>query len=210
MTITWHGQYTIKIQTNVTTIIIDPYSPDCGLPLIRSKANIVALSNPASASMSHIKSVQGEPYIIDTPGEYAPQGATLHAMSWYTSEGVERNVQRWHIEGFVLLHVGALNRPLNNDELQELEKTDIDILFLPVGNKESLTVKQAVELLTTIEPRIVIPIHFKIPKLREELESVEPFANEVGAEKSQREKKLTLKSRKKLPEKELATIILMP
>lgn len=209
MIITWHGQYTLKIQSQAATVLIDPYAPNCGLSPLRMKVDIVALSNPMSPTMSHTNGIQGNPRIINTPGEYAINGLALYTLGWNASAGTEQAIQRWHIEHVVLLHVGALNRPLTDQELQEIEKSSIDILFLPIGVGGGLTRHQALELLTIIEPKIVIPIHFKLPKLKEELEGIEEFAKEVGADPRSYESKLTIKSRSKLPDG-LATIILMP
>lgn len=145
--------------------------------------------------------------IINTPGEYTVSGFTLHALGWLTSEGVERSLQVWRIEDMSLLHLGALNRELVDKELQVLEKTSIDVLLLPVGGGSGLSTKQALALITTIEPRVVIPIHFALPGLVEKLDGVEQFAKEMGVDSKQREPKVILKANK-LPTEDVQTIIL--
>lgn len=209
MHISWHGHYTIKLQTGDTTIVIDPYSPETGLPAFRAKANVVALSDPADPSMSQVSGIQGEPTIFNAPGEYAMNGFTLHALGWHDSAGHERTLQRWQIEDIVLLHVGALDRDMTDVEMQELEKTDIDVLFVPVGGGSGLTTKAALSLVSKIEPRVVIPIHYQLPGSKEKLETVDQFAKEMGVNPKQREAKVILK-RKNIPQDELATVILMP
>lgn len=209
MHISWHGQYTLKLQTGEMTIVIDPYSPETGLSPFRAKANVVALSNPTDASMSQVSSIQGEPTIFSSPGEYAMNGFTLHALGWHDEAGSERSLQRWQIEDIVLLHVGALNREMTDPELAELEKTNIDVLFVPVGGGAGLSTKAALSLVSTIEPRVVIPIHYHLAGAKEKLESVEQFAKEMGVNPKQHEPKIILK-RKNIPQDELATVILMP
>lgn len=209
MHITWHGEYTIRLQTGEHSVIIDPYAPDSGLHPFRSRADTIALSNPASKHMSHLAGIQGSSQVINTPGEFNIHDMTLHALGWRSTDGNERNLQRWQIEGMVLLHLGALERDLTTGELQELEKTDIDILFLPIGGGESLSTSQALKLLTTIEPKVVIPIHFQLPKLKHKLETVERFSKEMGVSASERQPKLVMKAAK-LPQEEMATVILMP
>lgn len=209
MHITWHGQYTIKLQANNATIIVDPYSTDTGLPRLRAKADIVACTNPADATMSAVGDIQGDPVIINTPGEYSINEFTLHALGWHDEQGTERNLQRWHIDGMVILHIGALNRELTSAELAELERTSIDILFLPVGGGSGLGTKDALKLLGHIEPRVVIPIHYALPKLTESLDSVEQFAKEMGINPKQADSKVILKANK-LPAEELQTIIIKP
>lgn len=208
MQISWHGQYTVKILTKDDVLIIDPYSPEVGLNAFRAKATLVALSNPSEKAMSHVGGVQGDFAVINTPGEYSIRGFTLYALGWQGEDGHEKNVQLWTIEDTSILHLGALNRELSDKELQEIERVGIDILLLPVGGGSGLNVKQAMTLLTTIEPRMVIPIHYKLPALKEELESVDHFAKELGV-KVEPQPKVIIKA-KNLPQEEMQTVILQP
>jgi L-ascorbate metabolism protein UlaG (beta-lactamase superfamily) len=198
MNITWHGQYTTKIITQGTTLVLDPHDKIKGRQAFRGRADIVALSNPESKEMSHLDGIQGEPMIIDTPGEYSVSGMTLHATSWHGSDGTERSLQRWHIEHMIVLHLGALDRKLSDAELQQLEQTDIDILLLPVSNNGKLSTKDALSMLTVIEPRVVIPINF---------ESAKEFAGQMGISATQAQPKFTI-NRSKLPDDGMESIIL--
>ena len=198
MTITWHGLYTVKIVTQNTTIIIDPHVKTENFPAFRGKATIVALSNPGSPEMSYLDGIQGDPIIINTPGEYSVSEVTLNGTSWLDTDGTEHSLQRWHIENITIAHLGALDRKLEDSELQQLEQTNIDILLLPIDNNGSLSTEDALSMLTIIEPRVVIPINYK---------SVKDFAKQMGVDPSQSQTKLTI-ARRKLPEEGLATVIL--
>ncbi len=201
MQLSWHGQYTIKVVSKETTLILDPSS--------RLKADILSFSNPSDLEMSNISGATPETTIIDTPGEYSLRHFTLHSIGWNTEDGTERNLQRWMIEDIVLLHVGALNRDLNEQELRELELVDIDVLFAPIGGGSGMTKEQAMKMITTIEPRIVVPIHYAIPGSSEKLNALKPFLEEMGVESSQPEKKLILR-KSKLPQEDMQTVILAP
>ncbi len=201
MQLSWHGQYTIKVVSKETTLVLDPSS--------RLKADILSFSNPSDPEMSNISGATPETTIIDTPGEYSLRHFTLHSIGWNTEDGTERNLQRWMIEDIVLLHVGALNRDLNEQELRELELVDIDVLFAPIGGGNGMTKEQAMKMITTIEPRIVIPIHYAIPGSSEKLDALKPFLEEMGVESSQPEKKLILR-KSKLPQEDMQTVILAP
>ena len=209
MHITWHGQYTIKIQTNDTTLVIDPYSPETGLAPFRSKADVVALTNPGDPTMSHLAGIQGEPHIINSPGEYSLRGLTLHAIGWHDGTDSERSLHLWTVEQMTILHLGALNREPSDTEHQQLEKTNIDVLFLPVGNGNGLTTKQALHIVTTVEPRIVIPVHYALPHLKEKLDPVNQFAEEMGVDPRHHESKIILKHNK-LPQDEMTVVLLAP
>ncbi len=201
MQLSWHGQYTIKVVSKETTLILDPSS--------RLKADILSFSNPSDPEMSNISGATPETTIIDTPGEYSLRHFTLHSIGWNTEDGTERNLQRWMIEDIVLLHVGALNRDLNEQELRELELVDIDVLFAPIGGGSGMTKEQAMKMITTIEPRIVVPIHYAVPGSSEKLDALKPFLEEMGVESSQPEKKLILR-KSKLPQEDMQTVILAP
>src|SRR5579864_825673 len=103
MQITWAGNHTIKIVSKDEVIVLDPYSPETGLPSFRSKATILGLTNPQEKTSSHISGIQGEPTIINTPGEYAIRGFTLYALGWSDADNLERNIQLWGIEDMLLL-----------------------------------------------------------------------------------------------------------
>ncbi|MEO6077641.1 MAG: MBL fold metallo-hydrolase [Candidatus Andersenbacteria bacterium] len=203
MQISWHGQYTVKVVSKEVTLVLDPF------PSFRSKADIIALTNPTEESMNQVSGIQGEPIVVDTPGEYSIKGLTLNCLGWMPEEGLERNVQRWVIEDMVVLHLGALNRAFETKELQELERTDVDVLIVPIGGGSGLTTKQALQMVATLEPRVVIPIHYKLPGEKEELEDIRTFATEMGVDPKNTEKKIILK-RGKLPQEDVLTAILVP
>jgi L-ascorbate metabolism protein UlaG (beta-lactamase superfamily) len=207
MQLSWHGQYTIKIISKETVLVIDPYASNLGLSPFRAKADIVAFSNPKDASMSNTSGIQGDPLIIDTPGEYSMKEFSLHSIGWNDEAGHEHSIQRWMVEDVVVLHVGALARDLNAQELQELERADIDVLLVPIGGGTSLTTAQALKMISTIEPRIVVPIHYSVSGLTEKLDSIKAFAEEMGISATTTEKKLILK-KNKLPQEDMQTIIL--
>lgn len=207
MTITWHGHYTIKIVTQGSTIVLDPYSSTVSSSAFKAKADIVGLSSPDTAEMSDLSGIQGEPRIINTPGEYAFQQATVYARGWHDEKGTEHNIQRWHIEDMTLLHLGARSSALQEDELQEIEQMNIDILTLPVGGGMSYTAEQALKALSVIEPSIVIPINFNVKKSKIKLNDITIFAKEMGINPKESEQKLSITS-KKIDRENLATIIL--
>lgn len=209
MHVSWHGQYTVKIQSRDTTLVIDPYSPATGLRPFRSQANVVLLSHPANPEISHVSGIQGEPTILSGPGEFTQSSFTVHAIPWRAADGTERAMPRLFMESLCLVNLASLNRELTDAELQEIEKVDIDVLLVPAGGGEALTSKQAVKLVTTLEPRLVIPIHVSLPGLKEKLESVAAFAKEFGVKSSSPEKK-TIVKKSSLPKEEMHVVILTP
>ena len=91
-------------------------------------------------------------------------------------------------------------------QIEDLE--EVDILLIPIGAGNSLNAAQASELVSMIEPKIVIPMHYNIPNLKLELEGVERFLNEMGVTEPKEESSLKISS-SNLPE-QTETVILTP
>ena len=108
------------------------------------------------------------------------------------------------LEGMTLVHLGALHDPMLSQEAREAID-DIDVLFLPVGADGVLDAAKAAKLAVTLEPRIIIPMHWSGMG---EAKSLEAFLKEDGSE-SEKVDKLTLKKRD-LSEKSGAIIVLTP
>lgn len=190
-------------------IVIDPYSPTLGLRPFRCQAAAVALTWPQNPETSHLDGLPGNITLLVGPGEFALPGFSLHAIAWRDNKGQQRAIQRWTIENMCLVNLGSLNRDLTDDELKEIEKEDIDMLFIPVGGGSALSADQAIKAITTLEPRMVIPIHFALPGLKEKLDSVQEFAENFGLKPSQAEKKIILKA-SRLPGEDMQVILLTP
>ncbi len=119
---------------------------------------------------------------------------------------VEENlIFRVEVEGMHLAHLGAINRELTDAELQALE--NIDILMLPVGGERVLSPKLAATVIGQIEPRVVIPMTYDIPSLKEKLGSLDAFTKELGATKKEELNKYKV-SRKDLPEEDMLIVVL--
>lgn len=207
MQITWHGQYTVKIVAKDAVVVLDPYNPSSGLSPFRAKADIVGLTNPSNPVMSHLAGVTGDPKMIQTPGEYSFGTTSVYCMGWFDEEGHEHSVMRWNIEGISILHLGALPRVLTGEELTLINQADIDVMLVPVGGGTGLTTKDALAQVSTIEPRVVIPIHYKVKGDKEKLDSVEQFAKEMGVSPTATEAKFTVRANS-MPQDDMQTIIL--
>jgi L-ascorbate metabolism protein UlaG (beta-lactamase superfamily) len=60
---------------------------------------------------------------------------------------------------------------------------EVDVLLIPVGGGESLNASQAAEVVSLLEPHIVIPMHYQVPDTALKLESVSRFLKEMGLDK---------------------------
>ena len=204
MYISWHGQNCFKIQSEKNTLIIDPFDPKkTGLKLSAPKADIIALTDPES-NPKEVKPISEEIFKINSPGEYEVKGIFIYAIKLK-----DKNQFIYHIESeqVSIGHLGNLNRVLNEQELEQLN--GIDILLLPTGGNPVLDAKKATDLISQIEPRIVIPMRYALPGLKEKLDSVDKFCKEIGSCEKEKLDKLKI-TKKDLPAEDTKYYILNP
>jgi L-ascorbate metabolism protein UlaG (beta-lactamase superfamily) len=214
MQITWNGHSSFKIITKTpsgeVTLITDPFSKEIGFKFPKSSADIVTVSHD-HYDHNNASEISGEPFVITRPGEYEVKGIFVYGFNTFHDEknGAERGKNTIYTmqlidEGISLAHLGDLGHVLSNKDLENLEK--IDILFVPVGGTYSLNAKQAVEVINQIEPRIVIPMHYKTPDLKIDLASVDAFCKELGA-CTEKTSKFKI-AKKDLPQEDMKIVVM--
>jgi len=211
MHITWLGHSCFKIQDKETIIVIDPYGPGYGPKPPKLKADLVAITHDHK-DHNYTDSIMGEPFKINGPGEYEFKGVYIKGIPSYhdNQQGKERGVNtiyRLEVDGVSIAHLGDLGHILNDDQLEMLEGTDV--LLIPVGGVYTLDAKQAVEVISQIEPRIVIPMHYDTPEFSKKikLDSINKFCKEIGICPSGKVDKLKING-KELPTEETQVIVM--
>ena len=206
MNIQYFGLSSFKITTKEATVITDPFHKDSGLAAPRGAADILILADKNDKKYSAISGISGAPFLMDTPGEYDLKGV---AVAGIPLKQEEKNVSVFLIESedirvLNLTHIKDWN--MKEEEIEALG--EIDILILPVGGNTVLSASQAAKVVNEIEPKIVIPSHYKMKDLIFDLDAVEKFIKEMGGKKEDMEK-LTVK-KKDLVEEGTKVVILEP
>ena len=189
-------------------MVTDPYNNDIGMKMPHFEADIVTISHDHH-DHNNTGALRGNPFLIDTAGEYETKGVFVEGVeSWHdSSDGKERGkniIYRIEMEDISITHLGDLGHILDAKQLEKLEGTDI--LLIPVGGKYTINAAKAVEVISQIEPRIVIPMHYKVPGLKIDLDGVEKFIKELGLKPRQEEKLKILK--KDLPQEDMELVVL--
>jgi len=212
MHLTWLGHSAFKIQDKIgsdgVTLVIDPYGAESGLKMPRMEADILVVTHN-HVDHNNREAIKGSPFIIDCPGEYEVKGVSIEGVKvpHDDKEGRERGqvvAYRINIDDINIVHLGDLGGTLDPKQLEVL--SGADILLIPVGDKYTIDAKKAVEVVSQLEPRIVIPMHYKIPGLKYDLDGVEKFIKEIGL-KPRQEEKLKI-SKRDLPQEDMELIIL--
>lgn len=215
MDIYWLGQACIKLKGKNATILIDPYDPEIvGLKLPKDmSADMVLVTHDHQDHnfTSVTTGIKGEkPMVFSEPGEYEVAGVVVTGVSSFhdNSEGSERGVNtifQLMFDRLNLVHLGDLGQH-ELTEAQIAQIGEVDILFVPVGGKYTIDGKEAATIVSQLEPKIIIPIHYKIEGLKFELDGVENFLKEMGVEGAVPQQKLSI-SKDKLPEEPLVVVL---
>lgn len=207
MEITWYGLSCFRItERGRATLITDPFDESAGLPVPKLRGDVITISHQA-AGHSNIAAVANHKFVIDAPGEYEIEGVFITGISTVYQPGMTRNVlYLFDYEELTVAHVGDITKVPTQSQIEALG--EVNVLLLPVGGGRSLNAVQAAELVSMIEPNIVVPMHYKTPGLQLELDGIERFLNEMG--QTNVEELPTLKTtRSSLPE-DTQTILLTP
>lgn len=210
MDINWYGQACFKIKGKTATLVIDPYNPEAtGLKLPKDLEARVVLSTHSHPDHNNIAAVSGNPTLITGPGEYEIAGATIEGVGVFhdNSQGLERGRNTLYhilIDGIDIVHLGDLGHKLTEEQTSAIDNTDI--LLIPVGGTYTIDSETAAKVVVQLEPKIVIPMHYQIPGLKYDLDSVEDFLKEMGAENVVPVSKLTI-TKDKLPEETTVVVL---
>ena len=194
MDITWLGHSCFRIKGSHATVITDPYSPDLGYSLGKPTARIVTVSHQHPGH-SYVQGIGGQPKLVQGPGEYEISGVLISGIATFHDgeRGKKRGkntVYHMEIDEISVCHLGDLGHVLTGEQVEEID--DVDVLLLPVGGVSTIDAPMAAEIVRQLEPKAVIPMHYKTPALSWELEPVERFLKEIGAKEVNSQPKLSL------------------
>lgn len=211
MTITWFGQSCFRIEAKEGSILIDPFSPDVGLRPPKVKDDVVLVTHH-HYDHDHVENAGPETLVIDTPGEYERKGIAVRGISSFhdKARGTERGLNTIYVitaEDMTVCHLGDFGEATLSDEQVEAIG-DVDVLLVPVGGTYTMDGKEAASAAAQIEPKIVVPMHYKVPGLTIDLDGPEKFVKEIGLTPEKTDKLKV--ARKTLPVEEMKLVVLTP
>lgn len=187
MEIVWLGQSSFRIKGKEASIVTDPFdSKMVGVKYPRVEADIVTISHD-HGDHNQSQLVGGSPKVVKNPGEYEIKEVSILGIP--THHDAQQGAERGHNTVFVMkidsiniCHLGDLGHKLSEDQIEQIG--NIDVLFVPVGGFYTIDTSRAVEVVSSLEPRIVIPMHYKFEgaDVLSDLAGVEDFIKEIGVE----------------------------
>jgi L-ascorbate metabolism protein UlaG (beta-lactamase superfamily) len=180
--INWLGLSCFRIRGSQAVIITDPFPPESGYTLGKQTADIVTISH-AHASHNYVQGVSGPPRVVKGPGEYEISGVLVLGLTTYHDavKGQSRGkniIYVFEVDGVTICHLGDIGHVIDDKSLEDMGK--VDILMLPVGGVTTITAAMAAETIRKIEPKIVLPMHYKTTGSKLELDPVDGFLKEMA------------------------------
>jgi L-ascorbate metabolism protein UlaG (beta-lactamase superfamily) len=181
MEITWYGHSCFRItQRNMATVVTDPFDhTEIGYGELKLKADIVTVSHKAPGH-SYAKAVKGAKWELNGQGEYEIGGVFISSVrTGNGSKGDNHNhVFIFDYDGVNVAHMGDISAVPNRKEVDAFGT--VDVLLVPVGGGGSLSAAKAAEVVSLIEPGIVVPMHYATPDSKLNLSSLNVFLKQMG------------------------------
>ena len=181
MEIKWYGHSCFRLsQRGLATVVTDPYDhQEIGYNELKLKADIVTISHEA-AGHSNINAIKGARWEITGPGEYEIGGVFISAVRTGDANkgNNHNNVFVFDYDGVTIAHLGDIKQIPSRKEIDAFGT--VDVLLVPVGGGGSLTAAKASEVISLIEPGIVIPMHYSMPECKLKLSNLHDFLKQMG------------------------------
>jgi len=214
MEITWYGHSCFRItERSQTTVVCDPYdSAQIGYEPLKLKADIVTVSHD-SPGHNYLKTVKGDPYIINCPGEYEIGGVFITGLR--TDKRTKRenlsNTNTLYLidfSGINIVHLGDILEVPSQAEVEALGP--VHIALVPVGGNDGLNAAKASEVISLFEPNIVIPMHYLTPSTSVKLDPIGKFLKEMGLSSVDTMSSLKISNLEALPEETQVIVLDYP
>ena len=180
MKVKWLGHATFLLASDQgTRVITDPYAPAETLSYaeIDETADVVTVSHE-HGDHNNVSAVGGNPEVVRGAGIRQVRGIEFTGVSTFhdAQKGAERGANTvfcFALDGIRVCHLGDLGHPLSEQQVSEIGA--IDLLLVPVGGHFTIDASVATETCVALNPRVVIPMHYRTEKCDYPIEGVEPF-----------------------------------
>ncbi len=199
MEIHWYGMSCFRItERKHATIVTDPYTTGLGLAELKLKGDVVTISHDAPGH-NYSPAVSGVEHVLNGPGEYEIGSVFITGIATPSRDRKFNNViYVFDYDGLTVAHLGDIGDVPSQKQIEDLEL--VNVLLVPVGGGSSLNAARAAELVSMIEPNIVIPMHYHLPGLKTKLDPLDKFLKEMGATDVKEETSFKATSVEGLPE----------
>lgn len=184
MEITWYGHSCFRLtERNYATVVTDPFDHKAvGYDALKLKADIVTISHDAPGH-SNMDAVKGTEHVITGAGEFEIGGVFITAVQTGANgkKGKDKTRNTLYVfdyEGITVAHLGDMLEVPTQSEVEALGT--VNVLLIPVGGGSSLNAAKAAEVVSVIEPNLVVPMHYATSDAKVKLDPLSKFLKEMG------------------------------
>jgi L-ascorbate metabolism protein UlaG (beta-lactamase superfamily) len=183
MEITWLGHSCFRLRGKDATIVMDPAGKATGYTISRPTADIVTVSHDHEGH-NNVAGVAGSPRVLRGPGEFEVSSVLIMGIRTFHDDDKGKKLGKntayvLELDDVRVCHLGDLGHVPTAEQVEEL--SGVDILLTPVGGKNTIGATAAAEVVSLLEPKLVIPMHYQTPAAKDELEPLDRFLKEMGA-----------------------------
>ncbi len=184
MEIVWYGHSCFRmIERGMAAVVTDPYDETIGYGPLKLKADIVTVSH-AAPGHNNVDAVKGDRRVIAGPGEFEIGGVFVTGIATdgdrkkKAAEPKRNTLYLFDFDGLTVCHLGDLDHVPSQAQIEALGA--VDVALVPVGGGGGLNAAQAAEVVSLLEPSVVIPMHYKTDAVTLKLDPVAKFLKEMG------------------------------
>jgi len=197
MKITWYGHACFRmVSRGLAAVVTDPYDHKVvGYKSLNLRGTVVTVSQD-SPNYNNISAVKSNPRVLKGPGEFEIGNVFITAVR---TNGKKRNADEmrntlfvFDFDGISVAHLGNMHRVPSQSQIEALGT--VNVALVPIGGTGGLNAAKAVEVISLLEPGIVIPMLYSTPDSKLELDPLEKFLKEMGLGQITAEKELDITS----------------
>ncbi len=197
----------------MASVVCDPFDHrTVGYEALKLKSDIVTISHDVPGH-NYVNAVKGEYFLVRGPGEFEVGGVFITGVQ---TNGVTKKTEKEprntlyviDYNGITIAHLGAINRVPSQAEIEALGP--VKVALVPVGGGSGLNASKAAEVISLLEPNIVIPMHYATPTCTIALEPIQKFLKEMGLSNVQAEPSLKITSPNSLPDETKIVVLDFP
>lgn len=179
MLLHWYGHACFLLSTADTKIMIDPFNEKVGYRLPEDTPDYITVSHEHGDHAS-VGMVRGKAQVKRTPESEKLGDFQVYGVESYhdTESGTKRGKNMIFVfehEGVRLAHCGDLGHMLSPEQIEALGR--VDVLLLPVGGVYTIDAKSACQVIKQVNPRLIVPMHYKTRDLAISLGEVKDFCD---------------------------------
>lgn len=184
MEINWHGLSCFRLtDRGMATVVTDPYDHNvAGFEPLKLRGEIVTVSHDAPGH-NFISTVKGRSRVITGPGEFEIGGVFITGVQTNrrtksSPKELRNTLYVFDYDGITIAHLGDIQNVPNQTDVENLG--GVNVALVPVGGGASLNAAKAAEIVSLLEPGIVIPMHYQLPESNLDLSPLSRFLKEMG------------------------------